>query len=65
MKLFDPRAEQLLEGVGIDQPFNAMTLAVDLHRSFGNLKWYFEEEPEVCVTASSPTNGHCSDSLVT
>ncbi|KAI9774096.1 MAG: hypothetical protein M1840_005189 [Geoglossum simile] len=46
MKLFNPQAEQLLDGIGIDKPFNAMTLSLDLHRSFGNLKWYFDEEPE-------------------
>ncbi|KAH0541374.1 hypothetical protein FGG08_004138 [Glutinoglossum americanum] len=46
MRLFHPYAERLLDGTGIDKPCNAMTLAVDLHQSFGSLQWYFEEEPE-------------------
>ena len=44
MRLFNPRAEQLLNGVEIDKPFNAMTLAVDLHKTFGRLEWYLEED---------------------
>ncbi|KAI9762884.1 MAG: hypothetical protein M1840_001117 [Geoglossum simile] len=47
VKLFHPYAERLLDGVEIDRPFNAMTLAADLHPSFGQLRWYLEEEPEV------------------
>ncbi|KAI9765469.1 MAG: hypothetical protein M1839_005500 [Geoglossum umbratile] len=46
MKLFHPYAERLLDGVEIDKPFNAMTLVVELHHSFGQLRWYLEEEPE-------------------
>ncbi|KAI9770223.1 MAG: hypothetical protein M1840_003380 [Geoglossum simile] len=46
MKLFHPYAERLLDGVEIDRPFNAMTLATELHYSFGQLRWYLEEEPE-------------------
>jgi hypothetical protein len=38
MKLFNPRAEQMLNGVEVDKPFNAMTLAIDLHRTFGGLE---------------------------
>jgi HNH endonuclease len=50
MKLFHPEMEQHLNGVDIDRPFNAMTMTTDLHWSFGNLKWYLEEDtiqPEV------------------
>ncbi|KAI9770397.1 MAG: hypothetical protein M1840_003283 [Geoglossum simile] len=46
MKLFYPYAERLVDGVEIDKPFNAMTLATELHHSFGQLLWYLEEEPE-------------------
>ncbi|KAH0548328.1 hypothetical protein GP486_007985 [Trichoglossum hirsutum] len=44
MKMFHPEMEHLLNGVEIDRPFNAMTLTADLHRSFGNLRWYLEED---------------------
>ncbi|KAI9771423.1 MAG: hypothetical protein M1840_002043 [Geoglossum simile] len=59
MKLFNPRAEQLLDGVEIDRPFNAMTLSVDLHKTFGGLEWYLEEDdidpqPNAYIFKASP-----------
>jgi len=59
MKLFHPGVERLLNGVEIDRPFNAMTMTVDLHQSFGALKWYLEEDshqPEVRKSSYNSPN---------
>ena len=45
MRLFNPRAEQILRGPDIDKPSNAMTMNHSLHRAFGRLEWYLEPDP--------------------
>jgi hypothetical protein len=41
-----PALIQSIEGTNIDRPSNALTLSVNLHRSFGTLKVYFEADPD-------------------
>lgn len=41
--MFDPNIVHLIEGVEIDRPTNAITLTTDIHRYFGEFKFYFEE----------------------
>lgn len=42
MNMFHPGISHVLAGDAIDSPYNAMTLAGDLHKRFGRLKWYLE-----------------------
>lgn len=42
MNMFHPGISHILAGDAIDSPRNAMTLAGDLHKRFGRLKWYLE-----------------------
>jgi hypothetical protein len=43
--MFDPGIIHWVESTNIDRPYNALTLSVNFHRHFGNLKVYFEAEP--------------------
>lgn len=45
MNLFDPGISKQLQASNIDTPSNAITLCVELHKRFGDLKWYLEEVP--------------------
>lgn len=45
MNLFDPGISKQLQASNIDAPSNAMTLCIELHKRFGDLKWYLEEVP--------------------
>lgn len=45
MNLFDPGISKHLQASNIDTPSNAMTLCIELHKRFGDLKWYLEEVP--------------------
>jgi hypothetical protein len=42
LKMFNPSAIHLINGVGIDRPMNALTLTHDLHKLFGNFDIAFE-----------------------
>lgn len=42
LKMFNPSAIHLINGVDIDRPINALTLTHDLHRLFGNFEIAFE-----------------------
>src|SRR6266498_142500 len=43
--MFDPGIIRWIEGDNIDRPSNAVSLSVNLHRSFGSLQIYFEAVP--------------------
>lgn len=42
LKMFNPSAIHLINGVDIDRPMNALTLTHDLHKLFGNFEIAFE-----------------------
>lgn len=42
LNMFHPGISHVLAGEEIDSPRNAMTLAGDLHKRFGRLKWYLQ-----------------------
>ncbi len=43
--MFDLGIIRWIEGTKIDQPSNALTLSISLHKDFGSLIVYFEAEP--------------------
>ena len=44
--MFDFGVTRLIEGVEIDRPFNALTLSLNYHRSFGRFKVFFTQIPD-------------------
>jgi len=46
LNMFDLGVANLIEGVDINRPYNAITLSHDMHKEFGNLKIYFKHLPE-------------------
>jgi HNH endonuclease len=57
--MFDYGVVHLIEGPGIDRPFNALTLTHDLHRLFGNFEVFFEPVPQ---TPDTPPHTYRIDS---
>ncbi|KAL2380520.1 hypothetical protein RJZ90_004552 [Blastomyces dermatitidis] len=45
LHMFDSDVSHLVDGIDIDQPFNAMSLTHDLHALFSNFKVFFEPVP--------------------
>src|SRR4051812_15736182 len=48
--MFDPGIRHLVEGPNIDRSYNAITLTLDLRRSFSDLLIYFEASPSIDYT---------------
>ena len=42
--MFDPGVIYDIEGINIDKPFNALSLSIDLHKEFRDLRIYFEAD---------------------
>ncbi|PGG97760.1 hypothetical protein GX51_07141 [Blastomyces parvus] len=42
LNMFDPGVIHLIEGPNIDRPRNALTLAIEAHRYFGNFELFFD-----------------------
>lgn len=42
LHMFDSGIDSLINGPNIDQPYNALTLTLSLHREFGQFDIYFE-----------------------
>lgn len=58
--MFDHGVANLIGGLEIDRPFNAITLTPSLHRDFGNFDMYFEPTQN---QTNSPPHTYTIDTL--